>query len=564
MKRSRTLLFFLLAGHSLYNSSFCQTISTTFFGQNYWRPNRTIHFNGELQNHWTEIEASGIKYMRIGGKDYDANGTYVWTSADLASGPSSIVTELRSHGIEPIIQVPIDASLTAAQNATAAATLVNDVNNTYSGNVTYWIIGNEPDGSYASPFNTAAGIQSYIQAVSTAMKGVSGQSGIKIIGPSITAYNPASNGNMMSDLIGGTYDVTGSGANGYYIDIVSFHIYPFRGQSYWQTGGSGGAAISRSDVISYLTATGKFNDDLTALEALISAAGRSTTLGIAITEANISYEQNTSAKGIMDLGPGSFLGGQFWAEMMGIAMKHGVKMLCFWSAIEGSSSTSPSYITDIGYIGRESGNPRSTYWHYKLMAENFKGTYYDNILGNSGNYKAFAYRDGDLDEMGVLIMNQDIGSNPTRQTDTHTKTFIINFKGLTPTSGYDMSFSFNLSDESDEYHCTIPVETTMLLVFDGTNGTLKRKQSYSLIDALRATDTGTYTDINNSTDYNGYTSPSPYNSDILIGTNTATTITAGANKTITAGNSIKLNGPFNSSGYTVTLTTSKSTCYSNP
>ena len=54
---------------------------------------------------WTDVEASGVKYMRVGGISYDAHNnsgtsiTHTWTATELANGPFSIIAEIRSHGI---------------------------------------------------------------------------------------------------------------------------------------------------------------------------------------------------------------------------------------------------------------------------------------------------------------------------------------------------------------------------------------------------------------------------------------------------------------------------------
>jgi hypothetical protein len=564
----KCIIFIIFWGVALPGKkAVAQTISSLFYAQNYWDPNR--HFGGQLETYWNDIVASGVKYMRIGGIAYDAvnnspaGTTYLWTSADLASGTGSIIAEMRSYNIEPIIQVPIDITKTIAQNATAAATLVNDINNTYGRNIIYWEIGNEPNGQYAGTnhYDADTAIAHYIKNVSTAMKGVSGQSGIKIIGPSLSFYDAARYGHFL----GGANDISGSGTNGYYIDYIDFHTYPFQNECYWQKSAancSGSTAVTRTDVIGYIEAATKFKANLGDLVSKISAVGRTSTLKISITEANISYEQDRSARGVTDLGPGSFLGGQFWAEMMAASMEKGVALISFWSVIEGSSTN--TYLSDIGYIGSETTEKRSTYWHYKLLSDNFKGTYLPNVLGNTGNYKAFGYSNSATNEIGVLIMNQNLGSSPTRATDTHTKTFNINFSSATPSGTYDMKFSFAGGGIS-EYHCTITVETTMLLVFDASTGALKRKETYSLRDALRTEDTGTLTNITNVSPtylYDNYSDPSPLLSDITIGT--GATVTAGFNKTFTATNSILLNGPYSSNGKTLNLLVDHNTCYSNP
>ena len=55
-------------------------ISSKFYAQNYWVPTQAPYF-GQLQNYWNEIVASGVKYMRVGGKAYDGQG--MWSVFDL-------------------------------------------------------------------------------------------------------------------------------------------------------------------------------------------------------------------------------------------------------------------------------------------------------------------------------------------------------------------------------------------------------------------------------------------------------------------------------------------------
>lgn len=386
------------------------------------------------------------------------------------------------------------------------------------------------------------------------MKGVTNQSGfIKIIGPSFSFYNPTS----YNKFLGGSSDITGSSAYGYYIDYIDFHTYPFQNENYWKTGtadSSGSTPVTRPDVIKNINAAGKLKDDLAEIITRIqdSTSRNTSNLKITITEANISYQQDRNNKLVTDLGPGSFLGGQYWAEMMGVSMEKGVALLCFWSVIEGTASGGSNYKSDIGYISSEDSTERPNYWHYKMMADNFRGTFKPNLyVGNDTTYKAFGYKNTAANEVGVIILNQDIQTTPSRGTDYSTKSFKINFNNGTPSGIYDMKFSFNDSVSAIiDFPCTIMKETTMLLVFDITTGALKKKETYSLQDALRTNDTGTLTVITDSTEYYNYTSATVH-SNITIGTGSS--ITAGANKTFKATNSIRLNGPFSSGTKTLSL-----------
>ena len=426
---SITVLFFYLLPHLKAQTA----ISPLFSAQNYWAPKRDPfagQFGGPTTttvtpNYWNDVKASGVKYMRVGGKAYDARNntplaatTHEWTAYELAGTSTCIITELRNQNVEPIIQVPIDINETVAKNASDAATLVDQVNNTYSANVTYWEIGNEPDDAYSNGTyitNTASVIATYIKAVSTAMKGVAGQSGIKMIGPGLAAFNPTLDGLMMNKLIGGVDDITGEISTGIkYIDYVSFHIYPFRNETYLKT-------IQRNEVIDYLTSQYRLKEDLAHLQGLIALC-QNPNLKIAITEANISYEQDRDKKGVGELGPNSYLAGQFWTEMEGIAMEKSVQFISYWSVIEGTSSD--NHLTDIGYLSSEYNTHRSTYWHQQLMSAYYKsksGGYTSNFYPGTvkdinstpiTDVKACASRLVGDDQVVVTIMNQKNTGGP--------------------------------------------------------------------------------------------------------------------------------------------------------
>jgi hypothetical protein len=230
-------------------------------------------------------------------------------------------------------------------------------------------------------------------------------------------------------------------------------------------------------------------------------------------------------------------------------MEKGVELLSFWSVVEGYSGD--SYLSDIGYIGAETSKRRPSYWHYKMIAENFSGSFLPNLYSSNGpNYKAFAYKNTSKNELGVIVMNQTIQS-PPRGTDNSTQDFRINFNNSTPSGTPDMKFYFNGSAPAiAEYPCTIKNETTMLLVFDTNTGALKKREEYSLQDALRTTDTGTQTIIATSIEYNSYNS-SNIHSNITIGTGSS--ISATSNETFKATNSIRLNGPYSSGSQTLSL-----------
>ena len=490
-----------------------------------------------------------------------------------------------------------------------------------------WIIANEPDHTSSCTDNIYGGdggfsydntttpllhtdaqhIADYIQAFSKAMKdGADASQDLTIIGPELSSFN-ADNGYstnlLMNDLISnpsntysimGTIGGTGNGAGKYFIDDISFHYYigvtsaTFRADiiasptqckngftndlysSGYITTGNCSPGITRKGIVNMITG---------------NSTGRTLTdIGIVCDELNLlsfsSYtpkdESSDYANMIEDIDSRSYLGGQWMAEVLCLGMNGAnnsawVRFMMPWSVQESGNRPTPSSpdpcLGGLGYISNcGAKNKRPEYWHYQMVANNFSGTYYANsCTTNAGYYKAFAYKNAT--DIGVLIMNQDLQTTPTRGTDFTTTSFAINFNNSVPSSG-TMNFAFSTGNTvigtGGTYSCKIMKETTMLLVFDITTGALKKRETYSLQDALRTTDTGTQTDIvSNVTPayfYDNYADRTPLYSDITIGTNSSTTITAGVNKTFTATNTIQLNGPYSSNGKQLVLTIDHTSC----
>ncbi|HET6243585.1 MAG: hypothetical protein H0V01_05920 [Bacteroidetes bacterium] len=294
MKKTLYFLIFIgLIGPAKETAA--QPISQVFYAQNYWMPNKpAFGFTGQLESWWTEINASGVKYIRVGGKAYDGSG--MWPIPTLLG----IIDTIRARGFEPIIQVPIKINLSVAQNAIDNAAIISDINVTNAKNIVYWEIGNEPDGSYSgvNNYHTNPIIADYIKQVSTAMKGVLGQSGIKIIGPCLSYYDFP----KYASFLGGADNITGSGANGYYIDYVGFNTYPFS-KAQLQAG------TARQDIINYVNSPFQFDDILDTINARIALVGRTGSLKPFVTEVNISaYQDNTNAttRGPIGVGPKFF------------------------------------------------------------------------------------------------------------------------------------------------------------------------------------------------------------------------------------------------------------------
>jgi hypothetical protein len=443
-----------------YDSSFTSFVSATtstatpisnhFFGVNAWMPYQIgAHvFYGSLANQWSNIQASGANVMRYGGNGVDQYADPMWSSSTTSTLAQylALVDSMQSRGIEPVLQVPVYGS---AYSTTDAEDIVRYVNITNGRGVKYWIIGNEPDlTSGAYNYTTAAQVAAYIKPFASAMKAIDPT--IKIIGPETAWYDT----NIINGLTtcGGASDITGTDANGrYYVDILSFHHY---------NGFSG--SQTRDNVIDSLTQSGGFNDNVAALKLRLATCnsyhGRTGTnaLKMAITEANVNY-QNSGTDSLIGTGAKSFIGGQWWAELLGTAMNQGVDFVTFWSTIEGN---------ELGFVSADGSTKRPSYYHFQMMAQNFRG----NAIGAADTQpkvKTFASKASD--QTAVVILNEDNvnGYNYTLRLDN------------TPPSGTDalkinVDAGFALQSTG-----TIATESTILLVFDA-NGVLRKKIEYKL------------------------------------------------------------------------------------
>jgi hypothetical protein len=466
-------------------------INPLISGQNYWMSNKNPSpHTGIMESYWSEITASGVKCMRIGGHFYDGSQCYDPSPSNGKANQQQLlnmINDLKSRGIEPIVQVPIDDAKSVADNATKAALLVDFVNvQNPNSKVKYWAIGNEPDLWYTNngfgDYSTDAKIAEYTKACSAAMKAVVGT--IKIIGPTLSFYDF----NRYHTFMGtGANSIMGSLPNSslFFIDIISFNTYPISLSTLQSTGG-------RQSIIGHLRSSYQYAAILDDIANNRPAGRNATNLEIVITEANISLQQDVSNNGAnigaAGVGPGSFLGGQFWAEMMAISMEKGVSSHDFWSVIEGTSGD--SYLEDRGFLSKQfNGKRRPSYFHYYEMAGHFKGTYYPATITNGANIKAWAAQQGD--RIAVMILNQNKG------TSNGSQPFKVRFKNtsITPlTSGTDIYFDIpNTLNNTNGfyYNSSSPIvdESSVLLIFTCT-GNFNTRKDYTISDASSSNDNG--------------------------------------------------------------------------
>lgn len=415
--------------------SFAQNISSKLFGQNAWMPDTigTRVYNGQLHKKWNDIKSSGAALVRFGGIGPDQNKPSYYQYIKM-------IDSIRVKGMEPMMQVPYNKNIyTAAQ----AADIVKFINITKGRNVKYWVIGNEPDLSYG--YTTAAQVAAYIKAFAYAMKQV--DPSILIVGPEVAWYNT----NIINGLTspGGPDDITGKDAAGrYYLDIISFHTYPFNGTQ------------TRSDVITKLTAPGAYQDDLTALNSRVATCNTyhsrtgDAILKVAVTETNVNW-QNPLTDNLNSVGANSFIGGQFWAEVVGISMKKGVEFVNFWSVIEGNSVTN-----NIGFLNTNN-TKKPSFYHYKMLSDNFSGAYCDGS-DNQAEVKTFGCKNDS--QVVVMILNQSL-------TSDFAYTVNLNKDNAVATGSLKINIDANLNKE---YSSIIQNQSSTLLVFDKSGNILKK------------------------------------------------------------------------------------------
>lgn len=454
-----------------YDSPFTAWVSATtpstptaiqphFYGVNAWMPYQIgAHvYYGSLGNHWTNIDASGATIMRYGGNGVDQHADPLWSNSTTSTLAQylSLVDNMKNRGIEPVLQVPVFGG---QYTTTDAADIVRHINVTHARGVKYWSIGNEPDlagGAYG--YTTAAQVAAYIKPFTSAMKAVDPT--IKIIAPDTAWYNTTIINGLTTP--GGADDITGTDANGrHYVDIIAFHHYNgFNGSQ------------SRTDVVNSLTQTGGLGDNLAALKVRLancnSYHGRTGTnaLKMAITEANVNY-QNSSSDGVNGTGAESFVGGQWWAEFIGVAQKHGVDFVNFWSVIEGSTTSG----NELGFLGAD-GVKKPSYYHFQMLAQNFRG----NVASTTDNQslvKTFASKA--TDQVAVILINQEASTG-------FSYTVRLNNASIAGTSTLKVNADAGLAMEASG---TIAAQSTILLVFDAT-GVLKKKIEYTVSGAAQA------------------------------------------------------------------------------
>ncbi|MDQ2769229.1 MAG: carbohydrate-binding protein [Bacteroidota bacterium] len=420
-----------------------QAISPYLTGQNAWLPTAlgSQVYNGQLDKLWPLVQQSKVRMVRIGGNGVNSN---LVTNAQYIA----LIDSIRRIGAEPMVQVSEGRGrFTAAQ----AAQVVQHVNITMGRNIKYWIIGNEPDlASQPNPVSIA-GVEAYIKAFASAMKAVDPT--ILTVGPENASYG----GGYYPALVGGANDITGTDANGrYYIDVISFHTYPFNGTQ------------TRAAVVSGTTNLANNAANLLGLMANANTLhGRTgaNALRWALTEFNVDYANpgNNTVEGV---GVHSFLNGQFWAEVFGVGMKNGAVSMQPWSIHEGGGARGAG---DLGYIDGGTAatfKPRSSFWHEMLVSENLHGTNL-NATDNQALVKVLSSNDNGT--TAVMLLNES-------DVDDYDFTVQLDGTAIAGASALKVNVPAGLNAA---YSNRLYAQSTLVLLFDA-QGQLTSRIIYSL------------------------------------------------------------------------------------
>jgi hypothetical protein len=427
-----TAICFLTGCRNAKVSTDNDIISPYLFGQNLWLTDGSEGRPGYIDKFlWPKIKESGIKIIRIGGNGYDGSMPGIETL-------TKWIREIKAIGAEPLLQV------SRHEPAQKAADLVRYFNIDHDYKIKFWAISNEPYLIAHVPIDT---VSKYIKSYASAMKAV--DPSIKIFVPDEAAYVKELYEALLLD---DSKSVAGRDINGnWYIDGVTFHNYP-NGKNY-----------NRSDVIFY--SVSKMRGMIINLKEVIEKANKkynrtgNDELLWGLTEFNITYD-NPDDLSTSGIAVPSFINGQFFADVFGLAMEYGAFCVTPWCIQE---SDRPS--TYFGYIGAPPGFiPHSTFYHMKIMAENMNGAY---LKINSGNPFVKIHGSKSNNNTVILIMNQhqdksfdfDL-SNIYKESETDGKLRIISAN----------QFQAN-------YSGTIKPNSSLMLLFSN-NGKLKKQILY--------------------------------------------------------------------------------------
>lgn len=342
-------------------------VSEILLGQNHWMADGDEGRVGYLHKLWPAVKLSGVKVVRIGGNGYEK-------SFPSFQKLERMITNVRSAGAEPLIQIPRDFTVAEAKSVVRRFTGAENF-------VQYWSVGNEP---MLHDELTLDEVFQYLSTLGPAMREVSSEI-------TILAYDEAFMKKAeYAAIVGGQKDITGFKVNDRWVyDGITFHNYP------------NGKSFTREDVV--LRSASKIEQDIQYLKGLIREAnakhGRQgdDALEWGLTEFNVTWHNPDRA--VEGFGNPSFLGGQFTAEVFGLGMKYGALMMNPWCINETDRVT-----TDFGYLGLpDEFHPRSSYYHMQLISD-YMGSRYIHSATQDPELKVIATISGQA--YALMLMNQ--------------------------------------------------------------------------------------------------------------------------------------------------------------
>jgi hypothetical protein len=536
-------------------------INPSFYGQNFWyTAYQDAPFFGTtnpttLGGQWSLVQSSGVKMIRVGGHNYnyetDLNvysAPHSTTTGEITpAGYVTIVDEIRAQGFEPMITVPFrdDHFRTIEAQADTAAEIVRVVNTVHKRNIKYWIISNEPtkDQPYWNMYSDqeiADHIRAYVLRFSVEMKKV--DPNILIIGPELSGdyeglldllfADPGSNSASIKGTIGTRFQEEDINTNfpglvgKYFVDLLSFHIYDGYESTF-----TGAPTVRQgyTDAAYYFgtfgTTTGRFKRDYdrwVAGDGTVGTDDRTTSLKMVVDEFNIEdfikagSLLTTSACTAEVKDANTFLAGQLIVDLMAgmLGTKNNIssnydnvyELSNLWSVKEEGDPNNSYYGGCFGYLNFSNDGPKSTYWHYYMMANYFKGAFYNNEVADPGVNNPMrclrAYGCKNKDYIAVIIINQMQNLSNTANTTANTynsqgsaHTFNINFDNNT----LGRTFAFKMGQTTwgaADYSSSIDNKSTSLLIFECNQSTYNvptLKVRWNFKESDFATDLGGYT-----------------------------------------------------------------------
>jgi hypothetical protein len=437
MKACFVTVLLLYCGGKIFSQGV--PISPHIMGQNYWYSKWTDPKNSQISIYgdyfaygsqgtstiWPLVREAKPQLCRIGGKDFNIGGEKPQSSQEVYY--VSIVDDIRKNGCEPVLTLPFllavknpntaepNYSLTGQYADAVAASIstlqaiLHLVNTVHKRNVRYVILGNEPDLDYKwsteSPFNlTAAQIASniagYIKPMADAVRAMENEMGISmhIIGPEYShclpdVYDKLFTPTITATYIGGLNPTTQKP----YLNSASVHLYgpdfndaaTSHSTSYTPSISAWTPSVTFCNIERYSKEwyeqpwqARRYRGALHYMRQKVNQCslnrGAQHPFGWMVTEMNSGHKNTaatstSAATDAVGVDAVSMQGAQNLARMYALALEYGASSVMLWSVREGHPSFPHQ---DRGFLTYDQGDKRPSWFHYKMLADHFKGTYY--------------------------------------------------------------------------------------------------------------------------------------------------------------------------------------------